>query len=221
MPGPDAVTDIVEGFEGWANQPIILFGRTLTFLRFQWSSIVLPAAPSVSPEEYATILPELFMQLYYNGLPLKSSLLRIWATSKRARVHTDLFVVDRPEFGAKISVQKYSYAANNRPWSIDLPVGRSFCACASKEEESQWRQLPLTSKLRFGEHFACYRSKCDHADLQIAIYVEGFELRSVRGTQVLLQDYDFDLRCFPFDTHDRFCMKVSVVSQMTRLGCLF
>ena len=177
--------------------------------------MVLPAASSVSPEEYGSILPELFTQLYYNGLPLRSSLLRVWARSKRARVHTDLFVIDRIAPAARPLVQKYMYAPeSSRPWGIDLPVSYSFCAC-SKENNSRWKKIFWAPKLKFGEQLVCYRSECGHVDLRIAIFTKDVTkcLRQASGTFVLLQDYSRDLCCFPFDGYDRFQMKISLVSR--------
>jgi hypothetical protein len=185
--------------------------------------MVLPTASSVLPEEYASILPELFCQLYYNCLPLTSSLLRVWATSKRARAHSDLLVINRACKVQEFSVLKLCYAPYaSRPWSLDLPLAQSFCNCrGGSSNEPRWNRTHIKESTANREHFACYRSSCLHTDLQIAVFAEGFTMKEVNGTTVVLQKYNQRTRMFPLDTRNAYKIKVTLVSSLAYFSSVF
>lgn len=175
--------------------------------------MVLPTASAIQPEEYASIFPELFVQLYYNSAPLKSSLLRVWAKSKRARFHTDLLVMDQVPGKGEISIQKWTYAPEaSRPWGIDLPDPASFCSCTGNNWRSRWKRIGNPPKPRFGECFYRYRSGCKHSDVAVAIFVEGLKAIPVDGTQIVIQGYDHGQKTFPLDRSGAFKIAAAVVS---------
>lgn len=177
-----------------------------------WDSLVLPAASAVMPEEYASMLPEVFFQIYYNGATLKSSLLRVWASSKRARAHTDLLVIDGIHNETGITVKKYCYSpVASRPWGVDLPPPRTFCNCATIVQDPRWRKLQYNDDARFEEYFACYRSACKHVSLRVAVFAKGLQSIQVRGTQVVLQEFISDMGRFPLDSYDHFTIRPTVV----------
>jgi hypothetical protein len=159
------------------------------------------------------MLPELFVQVYYYSLPLRSSLLRVWATSKRARKHTDVLLFERSKEDGNVSLQKFCNAAEgSRPWGVDLPVARSFCNCVDSDDKCRWKRTHTEKPQKFKEHFACFRSTCHHTDLQLAVFAEGFTVREINGTHIVVQDFDWSMGRFPLDDRRAYSMKVFSVS---------
>lgn len=181
--------------------------------------MVLPAGASTQPEDFGWIFPEVFLQLYYNSRPLKTSLLGVWSKAKQARVHTDLVVIERPGDANKRTIHKYCYAPENkRPLGLQLPLARAYCVCVPNDSDVKWgrldrhRSLVGAQSLKFDEYFTMMASSCGHTLLYIAVFNQGFDVLSVGGTTVLRQAYDFELGHFPLDMNSRFRMQVASVS---------
>ncbi|KAG8732398.1 hypothetical protein FRC10_000947, partial [Ceratobasidium sp. 414] len=179
----------------------------------KWASIVLPTAPSVIPEEYASMFPEMFMQLYYNTAPLKSALVKTWSRSTRSREHTDLLVIEYPGDPAKRTIQKFCYApASSRPWGVDTPLARSFCNCVENDSEVRWVRRRGFRGTKFGEYFGTLHSSCKHTVLYVAVFAKDFRQVQISGTAIVVQPYSEQLKCFPLDSHERFRFEVAKVS---------
>ncbi|KAG9098821.1 hypothetical protein FS749_002882 [Ceratobasidium sp. UAMH 11750] len=199
LTAPGTVDEILAGLEGTS-----------------WTSMVLPAAASVQCEDYCWIFPEVFLQLYYNSRPLKTSLLGVWSKGKQVREHTNLIVVEQPGNKEKRTIHKYCYAPeNSRPLGLKLPLARAYCLCMPNDSDIKWerlgrhRSLMGTRPLRFDEVFAVMRSSCKHTLLYIAVFNHGFDVISIGGTTIVRQAYDSDLGCFPLDMHGRFRLQIA------------
>ncbi|KAG9128203.1 hypothetical protein FRC07_003134, partial [Ceratobasidium sp. 392] len=150
-----------------------------------WQSLVLPATPSLYPEEYACVLPQMFVQMYYIGSSLHSALVRVWATSKRARLHTDLLIFDNRKQNLGVLVEKYTYGSKaSRPWGVDLPTPDSLCACANDEKaDVKWNRQEGVS-FAHGEYF------------------RAINVLSAAGVQVVKEAFDYKRNEFPLDMED-------------------
>ncbi|KAG9120966.1 hypothetical protein FRC07_003281 [Ceratobasidium sp. 392] len=65
------------------------------FAKRPWDSLLLPAATALYPQEVGSILPALFVHLFYMGTPLSSALKRTWLSSERAQHHTNWIVFEQ------------------------------------------------------------------------------------------------------------------------------
>ncbi|CUA75195.1 hypothetical protein RSOLAG22IIIB_05760 [Rhizoctonia solani] len=172
-----------------------------------WESIVLPTSPSLVVNNYAAIFPELFVHLYYFGLPLRSSLLRTWAKSEEARQHTGLLLMERPTGrNQPFAVSKFEHAPTSRPFGIDLPMVPAVCGC--------WDRYPHHWSLRhtsnaFGEQFSFYTSSCCGLELHIAIYTDRRIVFNAHGTTIMEEKWDPGAERFSFDPMTMVCMKIS------------
>ncbi|KAG8718791.1 hypothetical protein FRC08_004352 [Ceratobasidium sp. 394] len=176
-----------------------------------WDSMVLPGASSVMPEEFGCMLPEVFLQLYYNSRTPRSSIVGVWSKSKRCRFHSDLVIIDHAKDPAARSVQKYTFAPRySRPWGVSLPVARSFCKCGQSNSEITWKRRSKSDKTKFGESFAVMVSSCKHFILYLAVFVGDLETIDMSGTVIVAQRYDDDRGYFPLDSYDRFKIKVTL-----------
>ncbi|KAG9096709.1 hypothetical protein FS749_007904 [Ceratobasidium sp. UAMH 11750] len=215
LTAPQAMKHILDGLQGTP-----------------WLSIVLPSAPAIHAEDYCSIFPEIFVKLYYNGLPLKTSLLDVWSKSKQVRERTNLVVIENPGNDQTRTILKYTYApVYSRPWGLYLPVARSFCMCSPRDADVDWKRIthrtPKAHKQSktppFGEHFAIVQSSCKHARLFFAVFHSGFDTLDIGGTTIVRQQFDLSLGSFPLDMSSRVCMrviKVSVRFLKTRLSLL-
>ncbi|CAE6434939.1 unnamed protein product [Rhizoctonia solani] len=173
-----------------------------------WESIVLPTALSLLVKNYVSIFPELFVNLYYFGLPLRSSLLRTWAKSEEAREHTGFLVMERAAGRNKpFGVSKFEHAPNSRPFGIDLPMAPSVCGC--------WDKSPHHWSLRhssnaFGERFSFYISSCCSLELHVAIYTDRRTVFNAHGTMIMEEKWDPASERFSFDPITMVCMKISI-----------
>ncbi|KAG8721235.1 hypothetical protein FRC08_014787 [Ceratobasidium sp. 394] len=200
LTSPGAVQHILDGLQGTA-----------------WGSIVLPSAAVVNAEDYAFIFPEIFVKFYYNGLPLKTSLLGVWSKSKDVREHTNLLVIENPGNEQTRTISKYTYAPlSTRPWGLHLPVARSYCMCSPHDDDVRWHRIshriPKASKRSkrpaFGEHFVVLQASCKHTRLYIAVFQEGFETLDIGGTTIVRQDFDPSLGAFPLDMSSHVCKRL-------------
>lgn len=155
------------------------------------------------------MMPELFVQLYYNSAPFKKALLQVWAKSKRARVHTDLLVIDGPRDAKLKSIQKCIFAPeNSRPWGIYLPTTHSLCGC--RDYKSRWKLRYMNISGKYGECFYCYRATCGHSDIALAVFTQGLKQLEIDGTHIVVKHYNASSRCFPMDGHDYYKIKAAV-----------
>jgi hypothetical protein len=178
--------------------------------RSGWDSIILPTASSVLPEEIGTIFPELFAQIYYNSIPLESAVVRVWAASKRARVHTDILMIY--ELRTQPIVRKYRYGSlSSRPYGIDLPAPWSFCSCARANTAVSW-ELKHHYPVRHGERLMRYKTSCKHAHLDVVIFPGEAKIRSSVGVQVIAEEFDFQQQIFPLDSPESVTMRPRLVS---------
>lgn len=153
------------------------------------------------------MLPETMVNLYYYGAPLRSTLLRIWAKSKRVRIHTGLLVMERFEQADCLALTKYDYSSDNScPWGVDLPMTASLCGCWGKQ--GSWKHVH--SKIEFGERFLFLRSTCCRMELHIAIFLGSRRIVQVHGAHVAVEDWDPDRCSFTFDPSRMVVMRVSV-----------
>ncbi|KAG8725123.1 hypothetical protein FRC09_008135 [Ceratobasidium sp. 395] len=168
-----------------------------------WSSLLLPTTPALVPEEWASMFPMLFTQLYYRSAPFKSAVTSTWARSNRARIHTDLLIIENPGSPSTRTVQKYCYApAASRPWGVDMPDVRYRCGCPDSEP-CKWTRRETSGKPQFQEYFATLVSLCKREVLYVAVFKQGFKLVQIAGTSVVVQPYSEELQGFPLDQRDR------------------
>ncbi|KAG8688544.1 hypothetical protein FRC11_005238 [Ceratobasidium sp. 423] len=167
-----------------------------TMNRRPWHSVVIPTTASLLVNEMIDILPELFIHLYYFGANFKSSLLRIWAKSISARVHTGFIIMDRQGFSDELSVSKIEYAAQSiRPYGVHLPVPESLCGCWGKVAD--WKLRHVSSD--FGESFHFLRSSCCAHELHVAIFTDRRTVRKLHGITIMQEDWDESTQNFTFD----------------------
>ncbi|CAE6436412.1 unnamed protein product [Rhizoctonia solani] len=161
-----------------------------------WHSIVLPTTPALIVNEIVDILPELFVHLYYFGAGFKSSLLRVWAKSTSARVHTGFIIMDRQHFNDSLAVSKFEYAAHSiRPYGFQLPLPESLCGCWG--QNADWKLRHMSSN--FGESFYFLRSSCCARELHVAIFKDRRTTIKKHGTTIMQEDWDESKKNFTFD----------------------
>ncbi|QRW17493.1 hypothetical protein RhiXN_02415 [Rhizoctonia solani] len=174
--------------------------------RCGWDSLVLPTASLVLPEEFAVMFPELFVQIFYNGITLKSALLWVWATSKRSRTHSNILLMDNLRVDP--TVKKLCYGSlSGRPFGVDLPLPWSLCTCARSNASVSW--VPKLRKAIFShnEYLMRYRTTCKHTHLDLAVFTGEAEIRTPAGVQVVIEKFDFHRLTFPLDSQDSVCMR--------------
>lgn len=155
------------------------------------------------------MMPELFVQLYYNSTPFKKALLQVWAKSKRARFHTDLLVIDGPRDGAHQSIQKWIFAPEkSRPWGIDLPAANTLCGCPAIQ--AGWKSRYQNNSGKYGEYFHCFTSRCGHSEIAVAVFTEGQKQVDIGGTHVVMHDFDVSKNRFPMNGHDYYKIRAAV-----------
>ncbi|KDN47378.1 hypothetical protein RSAG8_03518, partial [Rhizoctonia solani AG-8 WAC10335] len=161
-----------------------------------WQSIVLPTASTV---------------LYYNGTSLQSAVVRVWGTSKRARYHTDVLLIQNN--AGNLRVEKFRYGSQgSRPFGVDLPNPTIYCACSrSSDRPSNWKRKDGKIGENLGEYVVRYKTSCGCAHLDVAVYNGGFKIRNVAEVQLITQEYDFELCRFPLDSSDAITMKLRLI----------
>ncbi|KDN34380.1 hypothetical protein RSAG8_12528, partial [Rhizoctonia solani AG-8 WAC10335] len=171
-----------------------------------WDSVMLPTASSLLPEEISTIFPELFGHIYYNGVPLTTAVVRVWAASQRARVHTDILLIEG--LRGQPTVKKYRYGSlASRPYGVDLPAPWSFCKCAQDGNTPKWKRKDGKIARLHDEFLVRYKTTCNHAHIDLAIFTGNAYIREAAGAQVVIEDFDHQSRTFPLDTPDSIAMK--------------
>ncbi|KAG8713770.1 hypothetical protein FRC11_011061, partial [Ceratobasidium sp. 423] len=114
-------------------------------------SLVMPSTCSLMMSEYVTMLPEIFVNLYYFGAPLESTLFRVWGKSKE-----------------HLEVRKIEYAPrSSRPLGVCLPLLHTICGCL-EGADAEWafkKELQNSPEVIF-----IYRSRCCGVELQVGIH---------------------------------------------------
>lgn len=179
-----------------------------------WDSLVLPTADSVIPSLYSTMLPDLFVHLYYNGTAFKSTLTRIWAKCRPVRLHTGLLVMERRSRGAKLEVERFLFAPkDSRPLGVELPTPRSLCGCWDRP--GQW--VGVYSHAKFSEHFSFLRSTCCRIELLVAIFLGPRHAIHIHGTTIAVETWDMETGAFPFNRFRMVAMRASVSSDLSTI----
>ncbi|QRV78018.1 hypothetical protein RhiJN_06033 [Ceratobasidium sp. AG-Ba] len=159
-------------------------------------SLVLPTATNLMMSDYSHILPEIFLNIYYFGSPLRSSCNRVWGRSVDARYHTGLLFIDRATPQEQFLVTKILHAPpQHRPYGLTLPDCSSICGCTSGQPKWTYK----TEKQHRKEFIYIYISSCRHVDLRVAVYPSRRRIVERFGTQFVEEDWDKEKRQFHFD----------------------
>ncbi|KAG9085388.1 hypothetical protein FRC06_003634, partial [Ceratobasidium sp. 370] len=133
----------------------------------RYLSILLPTASNIQLGDYAHILPEVFLNLYYFSADLRPTVHRVWGKSSEVRHHTGLLIVDRKKVEERFSVTKLIFSPpKHRPFGVDLPDPGSICGCPG--EKAGWnfkKEKPHGREVLF-----LYVSSCNHVELHVGIY---------------------------------------------------
>lgn len=207
---PDTVQRVHQYLDRLVFNPIIIviFSK---ICRNLWNSILLPTASSLLPGDYACVLPELFVELYYFASPFRSSVLRVWAKSAVTRIHTGLLIMERSDrLTEGLHVSRFEHApTNTRPIGVDLPDVTSLCACSKLgNNDAKWKCHHSSDA--YGEGFYFFRSSCCRLELHVAIYKDRRCIRRAHDIIFVEEEWDWDLQRFTFDSSDMVCMKASV-----------
>ncbi|KAG8722671.1 hypothetical protein FRC08_014416 [Ceratobasidium sp. 394] len=129
-------------------------------------SMVSPSTCSLLLCEYASLLPDLFVHLYYFGAGLDAALMSVWGKASDARKHTGLFVMQRPQNSSEFDLKKILYSPpKSSPFGVQLPVAGSICGCP---QDSRWDyKTQLENRIELVFVFQCSRCK---VELQVGIY---------------------------------------------------
>ncbi|KAG8682301.1 hypothetical protein FRC09_016865 [Ceratobasidium sp. 395] len=167
-------------------------------------SMVLPTTSSLLIHEWARILPELFVNLYYFGAGLENSLLRIWGKSTGVRKHTGILLMERAGRGSEFNVKKYMHSPPaSRPYGVELPVSNSICGCRS---DSKWRyKTEIQNRL---EVVFVYRSSCCEVELQVAIHATHRRRIKMYDTTITEEFWHYATQSFLFTERENVAMRV-------------
>lgn len=148
---------------------MLLPPRSLSASRTKVLSLVLPSAPSFLPCNYTHILPELFINLYYIGAPLRVSLYKVWGMSEEARRHAGLLSIERNAQELSFSVTHLMYSPRtSRPLGVDLPIVTTVCGRNWDPAKGFWifsKECPNGKESIF-----TYKSSCCGLMLHVAVF---------------------------------------------------
>jgi hypothetical protein len=161
-------------------------------------SLVLPTTGSLLLCDYAHILPELFLNLYYFGTDLRPSLYKVWGKSAEVQKHTGLLIIDRKAKELPFSITKLLHSPPvSRPLGVQLPIASSICGCYSGfTDEGTWifrKEVPNGRESIF-----LYQSGCCGVELQVAIFPGRRRTICRSGTIFTEEDWDVASRSFEF-----------------------
>ncbi|KAG9096977.1 hypothetical protein FS749_007348 [Ceratobasidium sp. UAMH 11750] len=167
-----------------------------------WSSVLLPYAPTVTLDAYGPLLPDLVVQLYYMKAPFESALLLSWLKNRQCRVHTDLLTI---ETGEAPTCKLYAYAPiSQRPLGVDLPIAITLCRCP--DEACRWNKVRAPKETR-GEQVFLFKSQCGRVILHVAVYARALAIREAHGVTFTVQTAGPDKWELPFDPRTMVTMK--------------
>lgn len=164
---------------------------------------------SLLPCDYAHVLPEVFINLYYFGAPLRPSLYKVWGNSEEVRRHTGLLTIDRNAQDAVFSVTHMIHSPRvSRPLGVQLPIATTICGCNWDPVDGSW--LFATEHQNGQESIFSYRSSCCGVVLHAAIFPG--RRRSVRRNDTLFteEDWNPETRNMEFKESTMVRMKVYV-----------
>ncbi|KAG8795542.1 hypothetical protein FRC12_012981 [Ceratobasidium sp. 428] len=167
-------------------------------------SLLLPTTCSLLIHEWARLLPELFVNIYYFGVGLENSVLRIWGKSTGLRRHTGILLMEQPTRGSTFNVKKYMHSPPaSRPFGVELPVATTLCGCQS---EARWRYK--TEKQNGLEVVFLYRSACCGLDLQVAIHPNHRRRVKMYDTTMTEEHWHRATQSFLFTERENVSMRV-------------
>jgi hypothetical protein len=189
-----------------------MFGQPIPNTRHSraYLSFLLPSVHALVPCDYTSMLPELFVHLYYFGSPFRSLLLEVWANSENTRSHTGLVLIDRKHRDSSLEVNKFLYSpSNTRPLGIDLPLTVTLCGC--EIPDARWKLKATREGQK--EQISIFLSTCCKTELQVAIYPGLCRILKMHGTTVTVEPWDSVAGNFQFTEVDMVAMRVVVSRQ--------
>ncbi|CEL53175.1 hypothetical protein RSOLAG1IB_11307 [Rhizoctonia solani AG-1 IB] len=167
-------------------------------------SLVVPSTTTLLMCDFVPIFPELFLNLYYFGAALETSLFSAWGKSKEARTHTGLTLFSRTARNSEIEVKTILYTpVASRPFGVPLPVMQSICGC---RDGTTWTYK--TRRLNQLEYIHIYRAPCCQVELQVAIY-PGDRLQYLKHEMCFnIERWDSITQRFNFNECDNVRMKI-------------
>ncbi|KAG8720298.1 hypothetical protein FRC09_009791 [Ceratobasidium sp. 395] len=167
-------------------------------------SMVLPTSCALLVHEWARILPELFVNLYYFGVGLENSVLRIWGKSTGVRKHTGILLMERPGRGYSFNVKKYMHSpTSSRPYGVELPDVTTICGCRS---DAKWRyKTEIQNRL---EVVFVFRSTCCGVELQVAIHPTHRRRIKMYDTTMTEEFWHYATESFLFTERENVAMRI-------------
>jgi hypothetical protein len=177
----------------------------------------MPSTCSLLVCEYVSILPELFVNMYYFGAGLEASLMRVWGKSKDVRTHTGLVVMERsPESVFNIKSIMYS-PLNSRPFGVQLPLRHTICGCT--EGNGKWvYKTEIQNRI---EVVFIYRSSCCQVELQVGIHPAQRRMVKAHEATFTEEWWDPASESFRFTDSGNVRMKIFVSLHNYALPSLF
>jgi hypothetical protein len=172
-------------------------------------SLVLPTAPSLLPCDYTHILPELFVNLYYFGAPLRPTLYKVWGKSEEVMTHTGLLTIDRNAQEAPFTITHLIYAPRiSRPLGVQLPIATTICGCNCAPADGSWIFQQEYQNGR--ESIFSYRSSCCRVVLHVAIFPGRRRMVNRNDMTFVEEDWNPETRSLDFKESTMVRMKVYV-----------
>ncbi|KAG9083459.1 hypothetical protein FRC06_004524 [Ceratobasidium sp. 370] len=167
--------------------------RTLTSSRVL--SLVLPTCGAILPCDYAHMLPELFLNIYYFGTDLRPSLYKVWGKSEEVRTHTGLLAIDRKTRETSFSITKLLHSERaSRPLGVQLPDSSSICGCWSGQEGWIYRKEFPNGR----ESIFTYQSECCGVEIHVAVFPSRRRTIKKNDTTFTEEDWNPDTLAFDF-----------------------
>ncbi|KAG9099552.1 hypothetical protein FRC06_005155 [Ceratobasidium sp. 370] len=153
-------------------------------------SLVLPTSPSILLCDYAHILPEIFLNLYYFGADLRPSLYKVWGKSAEVMTHTGLLTIDRKAKDLPFSITKLLHSPLDvRPLGVQLPSASSVCGCFSDDDDDGTWVLKKQAVIG-PESIFVYQSACCGVGLQLAVFPS--RRRMIKRNDIMFTEEDWD-----------------------------
>jgi hypothetical protein len=169
----------------------------------------MPSTCSLLVCEYLSILPELFVNLYYFGAGLEASLMRVWGKSKDVRTHTGLVIVQQTP-GASFNIKAIMYSpSNSRPFGVQLPLVHTICGCT--EGTGKWNfKTEIQNRIKV---VFIYRSSCCNVELQVGIHPAQRRIVKIHDATFTEEGWDLATQSFRFTDSANVRMKIFVSVQ--------
>ncbi|KAG8724031.1 hypothetical protein FRC09_000706 [Ceratobasidium sp. 395] len=172
-------------------------------------SFVVPTVCSALPSDFAFMLSEIFISLYYFGADLLPTLYKVWGRSEEARYHTGLLNVERKKKEEPFSVTRLFYAPRDRrPLGVDLPVASTICGCRSDTPEHRTWDYVRDRHNEGGELVFICESVCCKTLLYVAIFHR--RRRSVKRHDLVFVEEDWESSTHKFLFNDSTMVRMKV-----------